>query len=55
LDNPDDVQFVDTFYTANSIPDGILIHDEQMISKVYDDPIFPSIQHFRGFLPPAPE
>lgn len=42
-DNPDDALFVDTFYSANSIPDGVLIHDEHMISKVYDDPIFPSI------------
>ena len=49
------MHFVDTFYTSNSMPDGVLIHDEAMISKVYDDPVFPSIQHFKGWLPPAPE
>jgi len=36
------------------MPDGVLIHDDNMISKVYDCQIFPSIQHFKGFLPPVP-
>jgi len=52
--NPQTLSFIEAFQINKSVNDGVLIHNEFLLSKIYDDEKMPSIQHFENYLPQTP-
>lgn len=44
-------QFINNFLVTKDISDGMIIHNENEVSKIYEEGEMPSLQHMSNFLP----
>ena len=44
-------EYINVFNVSNCIIDGVLVHNKNKFSRIYDDSRMPSIKYFSGYLP----
>ena len=43
--------YISTFFVSNCIVDGVIVHDANTMSRIYEDKMMPGIKYFNDYLP----